>query len=432
LRKYDQTYTLAYTLSAGNGLDGDYHEFSITPQNTALITAFVKTAWDLSAKGRDDPGGHIWDCVFQEIDIETNRLLFEWRASDHYHFDDMAVDSWASWTGTAQDPWDWFHLNSVEKDVQGNFLVAARYTNGVIYINGTTGKRLWQLGGIRNSFHDLAQGLATTFIDPHMARWDDAHTAITIFDNVDFRSLGQSLQYSRASKITLDTSLRTANVSVEFAHPQRVFAQAEGSLQKLDNGNYLVAYGSSPVFSEYSAQGKHLCETHWAPMREVDGVLSSPQVVDTYRVYKSHWIGFPAEQPVVKFTEEALYLHWNGATEVRSWHVEGGRGVATKRTLSSYKLIGRYRHDDFEIVVPLEDALGYQLFRLTALDGAGKALGMWQVNRQGQVHEILVDESRGGTGMVQVVAVFVLGGMVLLLRKWRYIAPSRRPSLKVG
>jgi len=32
--------------------------------------------------------------------------------------------------GTSGDPWDWFHLQSVEKDVKGNYLVASRYTNG--------------------------------------------------------------------------------------------------------------------------------------------------------------------------------------------------------------------------------------------------------------------------------------------------------------
>jgi len=429
LWQYDQTYSLAYTLSAGNGLDGDYHEFSITPQNTALITAYVKTAWDLSFKGREN--GFIWDCVFQEINIDTNELLFEWRASDHYHFDDMAVDSWAAWTGTAQDPWDWFHLNSVQKDVKGNFLVAARYANGVSYINGTTGKRLWQLGGPRNSFHDLAKGAATTFIDPQMARWDDAQTAITVFDNIDFRSLGQPQQYSRGGRITLDTTRRTANLSVEFTHPQRVYANAEGSLQKLDNGNYLVAYGSAPVFSEYSAAGEHLCETHWAPMREADGVLTSPQVVDTYRVYKSPWVGLPTQPPTVKYTDDTLYLHWNGATEVRSWSVEGGHGVVGKGVMS-YKLIGKYRHDGFEVAISLVKVADYQLFRLTALDRAGRPLGRWRVDPRGHVHELLVEASRGVPGMVQFVGVVVFGTIVLWYRRWRHMARPRRLSLKMS
>jgi len=62
------------------------------------LTAYVKTPWDLSkVHGREN--GYIWDCVFQEVDVETNDLLFQWRASDHFKFEDMAVDSWSDWTG---------------------------------------------------------------------------------------------------------------------------------------------------------------------------------------------------------------------------------------------------------------------------------------------------------------------------------------------
>lgn len=90
-----------YTVQAV-GIDGDYHEFSITPQNTAVVTAYVRTPWNLTAYGRED--GYIWDCVFQEIDIASGELLFEWHASDHFKFDQMAIDSWSSWTGRFDDP----------------------------------------------------------------------------------------------------------------------------------------------------------------------------------------------------------------------------------------------------------------------------------------------------------------------------------------
>lgn len=93
----DQSYALTYTISAGNNLDGDFHEFSITPDDRAIVTAYTKIPWNLTAYGREN--GYIWDCVFQELDIETNELLYEWHASDHYRFEDMAVNSWAEWTG---------------------------------------------------------------------------------------------------------------------------------------------------------------------------------------------------------------------------------------------------------------------------------------------------------------------------------------------
>jgi hypothetical protein len=93
----DDTYTLAYTVTAANGLDADYHEASITPQGSMLITAYAKTPWNLTTHGRQN--GYIWDCVFQEIEIASNKLIYEWRASEHFKFEDMAVSSWTSWTG---------------------------------------------------------------------------------------------------------------------------------------------------------------------------------------------------------------------------------------------------------------------------------------------------------------------------------------------
>jgi hypothetical protein len=52
---------------AAVGLDGDFHEFSITQQNTALITAYVRTPWNLTERDGGKENGYIWDCVFQGI-----------------------------------------------------------------------------------------------------------------------------------------------------------------------------------------------------------------------------------------------------------------------------------------------------------------------------------------------------------------------------
>jgi hypothetical protein len=41
----------------------------------------------------EDPH-YIWDSLFQEIDIETNELLFQWRASDHYSMDENSTTTW--------------------------------------------------------------------------------------------------------------------------------------------------------------------------------------------------------------------------------------------------------------------------------------------------------------------------------------------------
>jgi len=377
----DQTYNIAHVINPANGHSGDYHEFSITINDTALITSYIKIPWDLSSKHRKN--GFLWDCIFQELDIPTGALLFEWRASDHFHFADMTVDSWSSWTGTAEDSWDWFHLNSVTKDVEGNYLVAARYTNAVSYIDGQDGHGSWHLGGRLNSFYDFSEGNATKFVDPHMTRWDD-DGSITLFDNIDFWTFNNERQASRGVKIALDTSKFVAKAIAIFSHPDDIFARSEGSLQRLSNGNYFIGYGSTAIYSEFSPDGTLLCNAHFAPLHTESSTQKTSEAVQTYRIHKSRWVGRPKQPRRVVIEGDAMFISWNGATEVKTWIVEG-RSSSSARIDGSHAMVGRFHHEGFEITVPLQQKKDFREFRLTALDMAGKPLEIWLVGRDGSV-----------------------------------------------
>jgi len=412
-------------VNPANGLDGDYHEFTITPQDTALITAYVRTPWNLTDRGVES--GFIWDCVFQELDIETNQLLFEWRASDHFQQGDMGVDSWSDWTGTSEDPWDWFHLTSVQKNSAGNYLIAARYTNAITYISGKTGKRMWQLGGIRNSFRDTSQrGTATRFVDPHMARWnDEERTALTVFDNIDTATLDKPTHHSRGVKITVDLDRMTASAVTEFIHPDLVFARTDGSLQQLENGNYFIAYGSAPVYSEFSAMGELLCDTHFAP------IDSAAEAVQTYRIYKARWVGFPTQVPVVRRDVDTLYVHWNGATEVKWWRLEGRDVVGGRQ--ATYKKLGTYKHDTFETAMFFEQLYDYTTFRLTALDQYGSALGHWLLDQDGVVSELVYDVAdRKGAITITISPSHLLMAVVGVLFVVRFVPLGRLSGVLSG
>ncbi len=67
---------------AGNGYDGDHHEFLITPEDTALFTIYHKVPMDLSSVGGPKEGT-VLDGIVQEVDIETGEVLFEWHSLDH-------------------------------------------------------------------------------------------------------------------------------------------------------------------------------------------------------------------------------------------------------------------------------------------------------------------------------------------------------------
>jgi len=307
-------------------------------------------------------------------------------------------------------------LNSVQKDHKGNYLIASRYTNAVTYIDGITGRLIWQIGGLQNSFIDLSEGNGTRFVDPHMARWDDDDTTITLFDNIDFWTLDSKHQRSRGVKLRLDMHRKVVKAAVIFEHPDGILARSEGALQRLPNGNYFISYGSTPLYSEFSSQGEHMCDTHFAPMQTNNGGPGGTDAVETYRIYKGAWTGMPKAAPRVKVTPGALLLYWNGATEVRSWKVEGRGAFGT--SAHKYTNLGRHNHDTFETEVPLAGAADYTSFRLTALDSKGTSIRGWLVQEDGSAQELGYDPGRqGGLSSVWLVLGIVVILVVMYLRR---------------
>lgn len=153
-------------------MHGDLHEFKITQDGTALITIYNTTRVDpanVGQKGGQRARQWIIDGIFQEIDIASNRLLFEWKASDHFRIEDSFY--FQPLAGYSKHyPYDFFHINSVDKDTSGNYLVSSRHLHSVICIH-PVGTVEWVLGGKHNQFEDVFNSSATIFTWQHDARW---------------------------------------------------------------------------------------------------------------------------------------------------------------------------------------------------------------------------------------------------------------------
>ena len=79
----DSSYKIMHTIRAVGGQMADFHEFYITPQDTALIGIYRRhSGVDLRAV-RGPASGYLVSGVVQEIDIATGKLLFEWDSWDH-------------------------------------------------------------------------------------------------------------------------------------------------------------------------------------------------------------------------------------------------------------------------------------------------------------------------------------------------------------
>ena len=361
----DQSYQVIRRISAGDGLEGDLHEFLITPDNTALLTIYERTDADLSSV--DGPmDGKIWDCLFQEIDLETNRTIFQWRASDHFDFSDTFRSLYGM--GNDDSHWDWFHINSVEKDERGNYLISSRYTHSLAYIDGQDGQVLWNLGGKLNDFEDLSDGRALSFAGQHDARWHENQTVITLFDNgADYDT--HSADSSRGMRIGVDVEGKMVDLLQEYVNSDRTLSKSQGSMQTLSNGNVLLGYGFNAFVTEFDARGKVLCEMHLTP-----SASTGTGDVQSYRAFKQAWKGYPNTSPSIALGSGKVYLSWNGATEVAHWVLKAGDD---ETAVDGYRDIATFPKTGFETQWRVERGQvvdGYVV--AMALDSEGTLLGM--------------------------------------------------------
>jgi hypothetical protein len=333
---YDASYRLVAHVQPGNGMLGDIHEFKLTPRNTALMTI----ARQVRVKGRKVLEGGI-----QELDVKTGRVLFEWHSIAHVRL----VESYYRLPKDPVRTFDYFHINSIEIDHDGNLLVSARNTHTIYKINRRTGRILWRLGGKRS---DFTLGRNVRFAWQHDAR-RRPDGALTLFDN----SAGPKVRkQSRGLVLHLDMKRMNATVLRNFVHRPPIVAVDQGNMQRLPGGHYFIGWGHEPRFTEFGARGTIVFDGRFGQGR-----------VDSYRAYRLHWAGRPVRSPALAVRGQNAYVSWNGATEVRSWQLLEG---PSKTDLRPVRIAVR---TGFETRIPLAIDTGW--VAVHALDRKRRVLG---------------------------------------------------------
>ena len=76
-------------------------------------------------------------------------MIFTWNMATHVPLSDSFVPA----PTTPGQPWDVYHVNSIDVSPDGSqILISARNTWGIYDISHKTGQVLWQLGGKQNQF----------------------------------------------------------------------------------------------------------------------------------------------------------------------------------------------------------------------------------------------------------------------------------------
>ena len=348
---YDDTYDQIAQVRAGHGLTGDIHEFLITPHETALFTVYHELHVDLSPYG-GPKNGRIFDGIVQEVDIPTGKVLFEW----HSYPEIGLRESYApppKAKAKKPAPWDYVHLNSIDVEPNGNFLVSARNTRALYEISHTTKKVLWRLGGKKSDFR---MGPGTKFAWQHDARRQPDGT-ITIFDN---GAAPPVEKFSRVLRLRVDMAAKRVTLVKSYRHPLRLLVPFEGNAQFLPDGHVFVGWGGVPYYTEFARNGTVLLDVRFGRLR---GRITGPnQDADSYRAYRFVWHGHPTDKPAIAVQGGKAYVSWNGATEVRTWKLlaDGKPGpTAVKRGFET------------AIAVPA----GAKRIAVQAIDATGATLG---------------------------------------------------------
>lgn len=390
----DGSYAVRHRVRPHGFPHADMHEFHITADDTALLITTVPVPYDLRPVGGPEHGW-VEDCYFQEVDVETGELLFQWSSAAHFAPEgatmeaqnNCVVDPGARFAGCGDaegSAFDYFHLNSVEKDSLGNYLVSARNIWAIVYVEGGTGDVLWTLGaGQVNDFEDVtpagspatATGTrgALDFSWQHHARWVDEGRTLSFFDN-HYHRVGDAPGESGGRVVAVDAAARTVELRAAYNHPHHIRPESQGNMQHLANGNYLVGWGSSGAFTEFSAAGEVLCDARFGAEAFFE---FSP--VSSYRVFRGPWVGRPAAYPPsVAIVGGTVYVSWNGATEVVRWQVERrvGAEVSGKgEPEPAVQVVAQQFKGGFETEIRLPKGMVKSLIRVVALDEGGEVLG---------------------------------------------------------
>ncbi|PSR81729.1 ASST-domain-containing protein [Coniella lustricola] len=404
---YDENYRLVYNITTvGLPVHGDLHEFAFTGHGTALLLGVDHRQVDTSSwKGwRYAKDFWILDQVFQEVDLDTNELLFSWRLTDH-------IEPTSSHEKVYYD-WDLYHMNSIQKTQEGNYLISIRHTWSIHLINGKTGDIIWSLGGKHNSFKELPPPDGYEPGAPllkmrwqHHARWlpGTNETEMTLFDNHGKETAHGRCrmgQCSRALHIRIDDTVSPPTVQIlrEYLHPAQLEAQSQGSVQPLEvspHGHFdrlFVGWGRCPTFTEHDAvTGETLLNVQISPWHS----SQVPDALDNYRAFKHDWVGKPYWPPAIALVDAGrgkldVHVSWNGATEVRQWVVKAlvaqtqstkaatATGKAPRTDNKSVQILARSPRTGFETALRVNKA-GIRHLWAEPLDEDGKVLGTTQV-----------------------------------------------------
>ncbi len=346
----NSAYHTITRIQGGNGYKADLHDFHIDAANdTAFLTVFNPIHCDLAHVGGPQDGA-VTDSIFQEIDMRTRLVRREWTSLDHVPLS----DSYSSPVGSSTTwPYDYFHINSVDLQPEGNLLLSARNTWALYELNGQTGQVQARAGG-KHSTIKMGSGTLTAYQHDATAL---PGGLVSVFDNGGTPNVHPQ---SRGIVVALNPQKGTETLVAEYEHPSALKAGSQGNVQSLADGGLFLGWGAEPWVSEFNSSGQLLFDARM------------PGKDESYRAYRFEWNGTPGGSPSIAASAShsgpvTVYASWNGATEIASWRVLAGPSTHQLAPVATAPRTG------FETAITTPAAEAY--VQVQALTSTGAVLG---------------------------------------------------------
>ncbi|KAB8233076.1 uncharacterized protein BDW43DRAFT_300541 [Aspergillus alliaceus] len=349
----------------------DIHEFNVLDDGrTAMAINYREHEIALDTLDRPGEHTHVLSGGFAQLDLRTEQITYLWDGIDKIALSEsVAINK--EYPAVGPPGWDYVHINSIDKNDHGDYIISYRFTNTIYMVSGQDGAIMWRLGG---QFSDFEQDF--TFSKQHDAKFIESngtHHIISLLNNAsDEQSNDEDVSSALFVELDTTTSPKTARVIRRHNRPDGGLTRLRGNAQLLPNNNAFVGWSERGYISEFSPEGDVLLNANFVSSR-----------YSTYRAYKFAFTGRPSAPPdlvsSVWGTDQTdlttiFYVSWNGATDVAGWNF-----YARAARNGHPVLVGNATKTDFETMFIARGYLDW--VTAEAVDHQGRVMGTSRVQR---------------------------------------------------
>lgn len=263
-----------------------HHDQNHLDDGTILYTTLEPLTAEQAASvpggipGSEAPDGKVYSDCIKHVDPTTGKILWFWRLIDNINPADFPLQPHYT-----RDHYPL--INSVVFLRDGNVLASLRSASAVIIISKETGKVIWHLD-------------STTVAQQHNAIELEDGT-ILIFDNGVYRH-HESFPYSRAIQVERETK----RIVWQYKDPNSMtfFSPFMGGVQRLQNGNTLLAEAATGRIFEVTKQGE-ICWEY---------------IVEDFATYEG--LGAPELELIFPYKANAVFRAYKYTPEEVPWLTE--------------------------------------------------------------------------------------------------------------